>query len=771
MTSSDTEPARAGIVVQGAVQGVGFRPFVHRLAVELGLAGWVRNEGGRVVIEVEGAQGAIDSFASRLTSDRPPEAVVHETRVRFLETTSESGFTILESADGGSDSVHALLPDLAVCGDCVREILDPRGRRFGYPFTHCARCGPRYTLVDALPWDRERTAMKGFPMCAACEAEFRDPQDRRFHAQTLACPECGPRLGFLDAEGRRLAEADEALVRAVEALRRGEIVAVKATGGFQLLVDAENDEAVRRLRKRKAREAKPLAVLVRDLATVQSLCRVAAEEEALLVSLAAPMVLLDRSAGPGSVAPSVAPGNPRLGVMLPSTPLHHLLAMRFGSPLVATSGNRSGEPLCIGNGEAMDRLAGIADGFLVHDRPILRPVDDSVVQVVEGGVQVLRRTRGYAPLTLRLKKKLPVPMIAAGAFLKNTVALGMGDRVFLSQHLGDLDTVEARELHERTALDLAALTGVEPELRIRDAHPDFHAGDGGPMQVSIQHHLAHVAACMAENELEAPVLGIVWDGMGFGMDGTLWGGEFLRVEEGAVARVAHLRTFPLPGGDAAAREPRRSALGCGFEMLGDAVFSQSGNPFLRRFDERELRVLRQALELGIHSPASSSMGRLFDAVASLLNLRQVTDFEGQAAMDVEFAAQGIGGDAYAFRISDDEPAIIDWSPMIRAILVDLQNGVEVRKTAACFHETIVEVAVTVALRAGVEDVALTGGCFQNRRLTERLAIRLREEGFRPHWHREVPANDGGLALGQVIAASWKLDGEASIGHDEGDCPV
>lgn len=756
--------ARASIVIRGAVQGVGFRPFVHRVARRLGLAGWVRNEGGRVVIEVEGPDTLVREFLGALETERPPEAVVHGSEVRFLEPREEEGFAIRESASGDGP-VEALLPDRTPCGDCVRDLFDPANRRHRYPFTHCASCGPRYSLIESVPWDRERTAMKRFRLCPACEAEYDDPEDRRFHAQTHACPACGPKLALLDHEGRQVAVAAEALARAEAVLRRGGILALKATGGFQLLVDSRDEEAVRRLRERKAREAKPFAVMARDLQAVRDLCRIGAKEEALLVSPAAPIVLLEKGGESGRLARAVAPDNPRLGVMLPSTPLHHLLLDGLEFPVVATSGNRSGEPLCIDDDEAVDRLGGIADAFLTHDRPIVRPVDDSVVQVVAGGSQVLRRARGFAPLPLRLAEALPVPVFAAGAHLKNAVALGSGDRVFLSQHLGDLDTGEARKRHRRTGEDLVELTGIEPGLRVRDAHPDFAAA-AGARAVLVQHHVAHVAACMGEHGLRAPVLGIAWDGSGHGTDHTVWGGEFFRVEEGLVKRVAHLRTFPLPGGEAAVREPRRSALGCGFAIRGGDLFEQDGNPFLLPFGEGELRLLRQALERGIHAPATSSAGRLFDAVASLLNLRQVAEFEGQAAMDVEFAARDVEGEPYPFVLGGSGPAVIDWAPLMDAILDDLASGTARGDIAARFHESLVGMAMAVALREGVEDVVVTGGVFQNRRLTEVLVGRLRAGGFRPHWHRQVPPNDGGIAFGQVVAANWTLDESSGVVHGE-----
>jgi len=766
---------RTGIVIRGAVQGVGFRPFVYRLACEMGLAGWVRNAGGRVVIEVEGTHGMIEGFLHSVESDRPTEAVVFATGVSFMEPIGATGFSILDSMGGGDTAADSLLPDLAPCEDCVRDLFDPANRRHRYAFTHCARCGPRYSLIESLPWDRERTAMKRFSLCPACESEYRDPADRRFHAQTLACPDCGPQMVYWEAERARLAEADEALELAVKALREGKVVAVKATGGFQLLVDARCDIAVRRLRMRKRREAKALAVMVRDLSSARKWCHIDEEEARLLTSSAAPIVLLEALGGEQMIACSVAPGNPRLGVMLPSAPLHHLLLAALGFPVVATSGNRSGEPLCIDDEEALERLGGIADGFLGHDRPIVRPVDDSVVHMVAGGRQVLRRARGLAPLPIRLAVGLPVPILAAGAHLKNAVALGTGDRVFLSQHIGDLNTVEARAVHRRTGWDLAAQLSVVPRDGVRDAHPDFW-DDGftnGACTARVQHHVAHVAACLAENGLMPPALGIAWDGAGWGTDGTIWGGEFFRMEECSVERVAHLRPFPLPGGALAMVEPRRSALGCGYTIYGDSLFEQPGHhPFLCHFEAEELRLLRRALERGINAPDTSSVGRLFDVVASLLGLRQVTDYEGQAAMDVEFAAADRAATAGLFGISGSDPAVLDWEPVIRGILDDTAAGVEPGQSAAWFQESLVEAAVAVALREGMETVVLSGGCFQNRRLTERVVRRLREEGFRPYWHRQVPPNDGGIALGQIAAVGWgwRLDGLPELGHDRKDPP-
>jgi hydrogenase maturation protein HypF len=745
---------RIRLVIRGAVQGVGFRPFIYRLATELGLKGWVLNSAQGVFIEVEGLPETLQQFVRRVESDKPPRAFIQSLEQSILDPVGYTTFEIRHSEESG-EKVALILPDIATCPDCLREIFDPADRRYLYPFTNCTNCGPRYSIIEALPYDRPNTTMKAFTMCPKCREEFENPADRRFHAQPNACPECGPHLELWDEQGHCLARHHEALLRAAEAIREGCIVAVKGLGGFHLMVDARSDSAVRRLRERKRREEKPFALMYPSMEQVMAHCHVNEAEARLLRSPESPIVLMRRKTEE-TVAPAVAPNNPYLGVMLPYTPLHHLLMHELGFPVVATSGNLSDEPICTDEREALNRLAGIADLFLVHNRPIARHVDDSVVRVLLGRELVLRRARGYAPLPVLVKQPLP-PLLAVGAHLKNTVALSVGNQVFISQHIGDLETPQALEAFHRVIADVKELWEHQPQAVACDMHPDYLSTQAaykmGIPVVPVQHHVAHILSCMAENELEPPVLGISWDGTGYGTDGTIWGGEFLLIHEGGWQRVAHLRPFRLPGGDRAIKEPRRSALGVLYERYGEQAFQM-----LRSiFTEHERIALLQMLLRGINAPVTTSAGRLFDAVASLVGLRHTVNFEGQAAMELEFQVHGVTSDeSYPFAVdhsSSDAPVILDWRPMLPELLLDVAAGVPVGWISVRFHNMLVEMMVAVAKRAGVECVALSGGCFQNAYLTERAVQRLREEGFRPYWHQRVPPNDGGIALGQIVAAS------------------
>jgi hydrogenase maturation protein HypF len=671
------------------------------------------------------------------------------------------------SEDGPKTAV--ILPDLATCSDCLREVFDPSNRRFRYPLTNCTNCGPRYSIIEDLPYDRPRTTMKHFPMCDACRAEYDNPADRRFHAQPNACPRCGPHLELWDAAGEVQAIHDDALRAAADALRRGDIVAAKGLGGFHLLVDGRNQEAVLRLRRRKLREEKPFGLMYPDLEWVRRDCEVSEAEVQILHSPESPLVLLrrSRSGEPGRtqrvpfgarhlpIADMVAPGNPYLGIMLPYTPLHHLLLAEVGFPIVATSGNRSDEPICLDEREALTRLAGIADVFLVHNRPIARQVDDSVVRIVLGREMVLRRARGYAPFPVPVEKSLP-PLLAVGAHQKNTLAIAAGCQVVVSQHVGDLDTPLALEAFRRVAGDLPRLYALEPRAVVCDQHPDYHSTRHAEMMglpiVRVQHHYAHVRACMAEHGLSGPLLGVAWDGTGLGLDGTVWGGEFLRVPSSGFERVAHLRIFRLPGGERAVREPCRAALGLLYELLGEELFARDDMAPLRSFSSVERGLLRGVLHSGFNAPWTSSAGRLFDAVASLLDIRQTVAFEGQAAMELEFAVEGVASvGAYPFDIA--ESGVIDWGPMVRAILQDLTDGSAVGTVARRFHDTLAEIIVAAARRAGEQTVVLSGGCFQNAYLLEQTVTRLRAAGFRACWPQRIPTNDGGIALGQILAAS------------------
>ena len=781
---------RLKLAVRGAVQGVGFRPFVFRLAEELKLAGWVNNAPQGVFIEAEGPRSALENLLLRIETDKPPRSFIQSLESSWLDAAGFRKFEIRESETGGS-KIALVMPDIATCPDCLREIFDPKNRRFRYPFANCTNCGPRFSIIESLPYDRANTSMRQFAMCSQCQAEYDDPRDRRFHAQPNACPVCGPRLELLECggvsplskRGRVPAVQDsEALLATAKAIRDGKIVAVKSIGGFHLMADARNDAAVKRLRERKHREEKPFALMFPSLESVKAVCEVSVLENRLLRSPEAPIVLLRRLSTLNSqLSTSIAPGNPNLGVMLPSNPLHHLLMAELGFPVIATSGNLSDEPICTDEHEALERLGGIVDVFLVHNRPIVRHMVDSIVRVMLGREMVLRRARGYAPLPITLNSQLSTlnsqPILAVGAHLKNSVALSVGNQIFISQHIGDLETEPAHAAFRSVIADFEKLYDAKPEVIAADLHPDYlstkFAKESGKIVVGVQHHIAHVLSCMAENEIDPPALGVSWDGIGYGLDGTIWGGEFFQVTDKHIERIAHLRPFRLPGGDKAVREPHRTAIGLLYELFGDAAFKMKHLPPFRDITPVELSTLEGMLRRKLNSPQTSSVGRLFDAVASLANLRQAMRFEGQAAMELEFALDGIETDeAYPLPIADcrlpvekatstageseignrKSEMILDWSPMVEAILADVKRGAGVREISAKFHNALAEAIVDVAQYVGKMRVALSGGCFQNRYLTERAVRRLQAEGFQPYWHQRVPSNDGGIALGQVVAA-------------------
>jgi hydrogenase maturation protein HypF len=769
---------RIRIAIRGAVQGVGFRPFVYRLASEMMLGGWVLNSPKGVFIEAEGEKADLDSFLLRLQSEKPTLSFIQSLEFSFLDPVHFQGFAIRESQQNGTTSA-LILPDIAACPECLSEVFNPKNRRYRYPFTNCTRCGPRFTIIESLPYDRPNTSMKSFEMCPSCQKEYENPTDRRFHAQPNACPACGPSLQLWTPSGELLSRHDDALIQTAEALRRGQIIALKGLGGFHLIALARDAKTIETLRCRKHREEKPFALMYPSMEHIREDCLVSQLETRLLTSAESPIVLLERRQDNLrlAIAPNVAPGNPYLGVMLPYTPLHHLLMKELDSPIIATSGNLSDEPICIDEREALARLAGIADLFLVHNRPIIRHVDDSIVRVILGRELILRRARGYAPLPLHCEGLAP-DILAVGAHLKNTVAITVDDNIFISQHIGDLENQEASEAFQKVIQSFRRLYPINPVRVVADMHPDYvstkFARECGIPLISIQHHYAHVAACMAENELDGRVLGVSWDGTGYGLDGTVWGGEFLLVDEGVFSRVASFRRFRLPGSVPAVKEPRRTALGLLYEIFGDRVFGQTESLPVRYFSSAEISVLGQMLQKGIHSPWTTSAGRLFDAIASLTGLRQFINYEGQAAMELEFAIGSEKTDeTYPFAISGPMHAeagssgewsiaqthaglIVDWEPLIRALLLDVRDSIPLARISKKFHNTLVEVIVEVARRIAEERVVLTGGCFQNRVLTEASVQRLEKEGFRPYWHQRIPPNDGGIAPGQIVAASCLL---------------
>lgn len=784
-----TELARLRLEIRGAVQGVGFRPFVYRLAGELGLAGWVRNDARGVDLEVEGLRPGVEQFRTRIAAERPAPAVVQSIAELWLPAAGARGFHIVASEEPRGEAAAAksavILPDLAVCDDCRQEVFSAADRRAGYPFTNCTHCGPRFSILEELPYDRPRTTMRGFTMCPACQREYDSPEDRRFHAQPNACPSCGPELRLLAPDGEARARGAAALARAAEALRDGRILALKGIGGYQLLVDARCEPAVARLRELKRRPAKPLAVMARDIAAAADLVEVSPDDARLLASAAAPIVLLERR--PRSpLAPSIAPGAPRIGVLLPTTPLHHLLLARLDFPVVATSGNLADEPIAIDEDEALARLGGVADLFLAHDRPIVRHVDDSLAWVLDGTPQLLRRARGYAPLPVLLRDPAPT-LLAVGAHQKCAVALSLGRQVFVSQHLGDLETPEARAAFERVIADFLRLYEARPTAIVHDLHPDYVstrwaegavAAQGGLLEraglppaglerIAVQHHHAHLASLLAERQIEGPALAATFDGTGWGPDGTVWGGEFLWGDARSFRRVARLRPFRLPGGEAAVREPRRIALSLLHQVVGPEALADSALPPLDDFTAAERRLLGRLLDDGLRSPWTSSAGRLFDGVAALVGVCPRASFEGEAAMALEALANGDGARPYPLpAVEAPAPAglapgqeaaptllELDWRPLIVALLADLARGAPRGTVAARFHAAMSEAVLAVARAAAAPRVALTGGCFQNRRLVLESAGRLRAAGFEVLLHRDVPANDGGIALGQIAVAA------------------
>lgn len=795
---SNSMVRRLYITIRGAVQGVGFRPFVYRLAAEMKLTGWVLNSAQGVFIEVEGEKSILDTFLLRLEKEKPPRSFIQSLEFSFLDPIGFSRFEIRHSESNGERTAF-VLPDTATCPDCLREIFDPSNRRYLYPFTNCTNCGPRFTIIEALPYDRPNTSMKIFEMCKECQYEYENPLDRRFHAQPNACPKCGPHLELWDESGTTLETHHEALLSAVEAIRSGKIVAFKGLGGFHLIVDARNEEAVIRLRERKHREEKPFAMMFPTIELVKEYCIVNDFEERLLLSPESPIVLLARKAqipNPKSqISSFVAPNNPYLGIMLPYTPLHHILMRELGFPVVATSGNLSDEPICTDEHESLTRLKGIADVFLVHNRPIVRHVDDSIVRVMMDRELVFRRARGYAPLPITLcHSEESRHVLAVGAHLKNTVAMTSGNNIFISQHIGDLETKESFEAFKNVIVSFKKLYQVEPQTIAADLHPDYfsthYATETGLPLHQVQHHYAHVASCMAENQLEGKVLGVSWDGTGYGLDGTIWGGEFLLTDETSFEHVAAFKQFRLPGGERAIKEPRRTALGVLYELFGKSLFDSNDLVSLKAFSLHELLVLRQMLGKNINAPVTSSVGRLFDAVASIIGVRQKMSFEGQAAMELEFLTADVNTEErYEFQISPacssgrncesrigqsaissksppkadsdnpQSPIVIDWSPTIHSILEDTRTQTSPAVISAKFHNTLTEIIIKTARMVDEERVVLTGGCFQNKYLTERTVRRLEQEGFRPYWHQRVPPNDGGISLGQIYAVLRKQSGK------------
>jgi hydrogenase maturation protein HypF len=757
---------RRAIVVHGIVQGVGFRPFVYNLASRLQLHGSVKNQTGSVLIEVEGEASTLDQFLEELTDNPPPLAHIDRLAWQTRPPLGEGQFRI-QPSDSDSTSEVFISRDVATCPQCLSELLDPRNHRYRYAFLNCTNCGPRLTIITGAPYDRPRTTMAAFRMCARCQREYDDPGDRRFHAQPTACRACGPQLQLLDCQGKQV-EVTDALAAFAEAMREGKIGALKGLGGYHLACAAENSVAVAQLRRRKHRDEKPFAIMVADIADAAKLAEIDATERELLLSSRRPIVLLRKRIGNG-IAEDVAPRNPFLGIMLPYTPLHHLLLQETRMPLVMTSGNRSDEPIAFREEEAFEKLTGIADLFLVHDRPIHVRCDDSVTRVMEGLELPVRRSRGYAPEPIPLPFDCPVDILAVGGQLKATFALGRYRNVFLSHHLGDLDHYEAYLAFLNDLTLYRKLFAITPEAVAHDLHPDYastrYASDAacdGEKLVGVQHHHAHMASCMAEHGLTEPVIGVTFDGTGFGLDGAVWGGEFLVGDYRQFRRAARLRYVGMPGGDQAIRQPWRMAVA----HLADAGLAC--RTLTARLLPVELGAVRRMLERGFNSPLTSSVGRLFDAIAALLGVRDSVNYEGQAAIELEWLATGVPAEGgYGFDVSHAAPPdsagwplVVDTRPLVRAVTNDMSKGVESAVIARRFHQTLVDMIAVVCgqirCTSGVDSVVLSGGVFLNALLTKETNARLKREGFQVYRHRLVPPNDGGLSLGQVAVAAALL---------------
>lgn len=758
--NKEVNKRRIRYLFSGIVQGVGFRPFVYRLAVKNHLTGFVQNSPEGVIAEVEGFPEDIDSFFASMQQEIPPLARITNISSSETSTTGNDSFKIIGSAQQGHPDVH-ITPDAAICNDCLKELFDPADRRFCYPFINCTNCGPRLTIINAIPYDRPNTSMACFEQCPQCSAEYNNPADRRFHAEPNACPVCGPQVKLLDAKGESVKTSDPVSM-AIDLLSSGQILAIKGLGGFHLSVDASSVEAVKKLRSRKYREEKPLAIMTRDIEQAKRIAEISREEETLLTSPQRPIVLLKKKEN-NLISDLVAPNVPNLGIMLPYTPLHYLLFKNNFAALVMTSANQVDEPICTGNREAVARLHGIADYFLVHNRDILVRCDDSIAFVTAGVPQLMRRSRGWVPQPLELNDSMP-DILSLGPQLKTTQCILKGHFAYLSPHIGDLETPQARDFFSESLTLMKRIAESDPPVIACDYHPAYYSTKAAEELsanriIRVQHHHAHIVSCMAENKIQGDVIGLAMDGTGYGLDGNAWGGEFLIASESSFRRFGHLQYIVLPGGERAIREPWRIAssllkTACGHEWKEIALH-------LKLADNKNiLDTLDKIIDGRINSPLSSGLGRLFDGVAALIGLRKTVSFEGQAAMELEAQSAGISEQPYPFDIlqDNDKSNIVDFNAMIRAIVADLDKGKNKNRIATSFHQTLIDAFAVMADRirqsTGLNRVMLSGGCFQNRTLLEGSLEKLRDAGFEVYCHRLVPANDGGVSLGQaVIAAS------------------
>jgi hydrogenase maturation protein HypF len=757
----------ARISVRGIVQGVGFRPFVFQLAAKYSLKGWVCNTSEDVKIEVQGDSHDLEHFVSELQHNAPPLAHIENISVTYHPPADYTKFEIRHSvAEEGK--YQLVSPDIATCQPCLNEVFNPRDRRYRYPFTNCTNCGPRFTIIEDIPYDRPKTTMRSFTMCPDCQAEYDNPLDRRFHAQPNACSKCGPRLELLDTKGNHV-EAADVISAAGQLLKEGKLMAVKGLGGFLLACDATSEKAVKLLRHRKRRPFKPLAIMVADVDEAKKYCRVAESEEKLLTSPQSPIVLLPWKSK-STICQAVAPNLKYLGVMLPYTPMHHLLLRESGLPLVMTSGNISEEPICKDNDEAVRRLSGIADYFLVNNRDIYARYDDSVTVVERNKVQLTRRARSYAPYPVHLTFNAK-QVLGCGAEEKNTFCLTKDNYAFVSQHIGDMENMETMEHFENTLALYEKLFRIRPEIVAYDLHPEYlstkYALELGSHSshlklVPVQHHHAHIVSCMADNKIESPVIGVALDGTGYGSDGRIWGGEFLVVDYKHFKRLGHLEYLPLPGGAAAIKRPYRTAIGYLLKLLGE----DSLNPklaFLKRIDSVEIELIRRQLKAGLNSPLNSSMGRLFDAVSALLGIRGEIDYEGQAAVELEMAAYDgidkVGDKVYPYSIiENDDVNIVRLKELFAAIVDDLLQPVPKATISTKFHSAVAhmifDMCRLISKQTGISQVSLSGGVFQNRLLFRKVVPMLESAGFSVLVHKQVPCNDGGISLGQAVIANF-----------------
>lgn len=752
---------RKRYLFKGIIQGVGFRPFIHHVARKHSLVGFVQNRSDGVIVEVEGTDEALQEFISEVTSHPPPLSQISDVSSVEVDVLHESGFRIIPSKKGERGEVH-IAPDIAVCDECLHELFSPQDRRYLYPFINCTNCGPRLTIIRGIPYDRKNTSMACFPLCSACEREYEDPSDRRFHAEPTACPVCGPSLSFLNGEGHVVSTHD-AIHEAKKALLRGDVVAVKGLGGYHLAVDATNDDAVVRLRARKYREAKPLAIMVKDIEHASMIAHIGDEERALLLSRERPIVLVEKKEGT-KISPHVAPGMAHFGIMLPYTPLHHMIMDDTFFALVMTSANQKDEPICITNREAVSRLRGIADFFLIHNRDILVRCDDSVAMVVAGKTRVLRRSRGMAPKPLLLRESYP-EVLALGPQIKSTVCIVKGNYAFLSPHIGDMETPQARDFFRESVSVIQTISECTPGVIACDLHPGYYSSRFSRTMhdrtiVPVQHHHAHVVSCMAEHGLAGKVIGLAMDGTGYGIDEQVWGGEFLVADEREFERIGHIRYYLLPGGEAAIREPWRVAASLLKEAYGDS-WRKVAEKLILMPEKSCYEMLDRIMQLKINSPYTSSLGRIFDAVAAITGLRRRVTFEGQAAMELEAIASKETNMVFPFDMFESEGVLLlNLIPAVRELTEMFLGGVSGGEIACAFHRTLhkafTEAADTIRNKRGLNRIVLTGGCFQNRILLEGCIKSLSEAGFDVYSHSLVPTNDGGISLGQAVCAGARM---------------